>query len=130
MDLRLVAYAPNGARLGFLPQPLALDASLPLNDVPAMTVRYSRAALGGGILRRGLEQGLEVALQVNHSGDWVEPDGCRFVLIERNVDTLDDSDVVTLTMPGYGRVSSNNPQTVAVHQTAKPSAARIQRDAV
>ena len=102
MDLRLVAYAPNGARLGFLPQPLALDASLPLNDVPAMTVRYSRAALGGGILRRGLEQGLEVALQVNHSGDWVEPDGCRFVLIKRNVDTLDDSDVVTLTMPGYG----------------------------
>ena len=74
---RLVAYLPGGARLGALPYPLSWSASLPHNDVGALTLTYSTLAAGGEHLRRGLVDGLEVAVEVLAGGAWTEPEGCR-----------------------------------------------------
>lgn len=101
-DVRLRAYEPGGDELGFLPEPLQMDASVVRNDVGALTLTYSRLAAGGDLLARGLEQGLEVAVEVSNGGKWIEPWGCRFVLIGRNGDQVDEADVVTLTLPSYG----------------------------
>jgi hypothetical protein len=45
--LRLVAYAPNGPRLGILGQHLGFEAGMPLNDVPSLRLTYSTHAAGG-----------------------------------------------------------------------------------
>ncbi|WP_327588468.1 hypothetical protein OHA25_16625 [Nonomuraea sp. NBC_00507] len=44
--LRLVAHAPNDARLGTLPHHLGFEAGLPLNDVPSLKVTYPAAGAG------------------------------------------------------------------------------------
>ena len=102
LHARLVAYEPNGAMLGLLPEPSSWDASFLHNDVGALQVQYSRFALGGDILKRGLEQGLEIAVQVgSDTTKWVEPDNGRFILTKRSRNALDDSDTVTLSLPSY-----------------------------
>ncbi|WP_131104021.1 hypothetical protein [Ornithinimicrobium sufpigmenti] len=99
---RLVAYAPNGGRLGVLPVPLAWSASIPWEDQGAASLTYARVAAGGGILGRTLTQGLELALEEWNGTAWVEPDGARYVVLERSNDRLDDTDTVQLTAPAYG----------------------------
>lgn len=101
-DLRLVAYEPNGSRLGLLPDPLNITAAFPHNDASSLTVSYSRLAMSGSILQRGLYEGLEIGLEIStETIDWFEPANARFILIKRNVDTMDETDTVSLTLPGY-----------------------------
>ena len=102
LHARLVAYLPNGGRLGNLPAPLSWDASIVNNDLGALKVTYSRRAVGGGILERGLEQGLEIGLEVSDGGAWNEPYNCRFLLIGRSRNAEDVSDTVTLTCQSMG----------------------------
>lgn len=102
LHARLVAYLPNGGRLGNLPAPLSWDASVVNNDLGALKVVYSRRAVGGGILKRGLEQGLEIGLEVSDGGAWSEPYNCRFLLIGRSRNAEDVSDTVTLTCQSMG----------------------------
>lgn len=102
LHARLVAYLPNGGRLGNLPAPLSWDASIVNNDLGALKVVYSRRAIGGGILKRGLEQGLEIGLEVSDGGAWNEPYNCRFLLIGRSRNAEDVSDTVTLTCQSMG----------------------------
>lgn len=102
LHARLVAYLPNGGRLGNLPAPLSWDASIVNNDLGALKVTYSRRAAGGGILKRGLEQGLEIGLEVSDGGAWSEPYNCRFLLIGRSRNAEDVSDTVTLTCQSMG----------------------------
>lgn len=102
LHARLVAYLPNGGRLGNLPAPLSWDASIVNNDLGALKVTYSRRAVGGGILKRGLEQGLEIGLEVSDGGTWNEPYNCRFLLIGRSRNAEDVSDTVTLTCQSMG----------------------------
>lgn len=102
LHARLVAYLPNGAKLGNLQAPLAFDASVIHNDLGALKVTYSRRAIGGGILKRGLEQGLEIGLEVSDGGAWTEPYNCRFLLIGRSRNAEDVSDTVTLTCQSMG----------------------------
>lgn len=102
LHARLVAYLPNGGRLGNLPAPLSWDASVVNNDLGALKVTYSRRAVGGGILKRGLEQGLEIGLEVSDGGAWSEPYNCRFLLIGRSRNAEDVSDTVTLTCQSMG----------------------------
>lgn len=45
-DLRLVAYAPDGERLGILPHPLNSSSGFALNDIPALTMDYTRGMPG------------------------------------------------------------------------------------
>lgn len=102
LHARLVAYLPNGGRLGNLPAPLSWDASIVNNDLGALKVVYSRRTVGGGILERGLEQGLEIGLEVSDGGAWNEPYNCRFLLIGRSRNAEDVSDTVTLTCQSMG----------------------------
>ena len=102
LHARLVAYLPNGGRLGNLPAPLSWDASIVNNDLGALKVVYSRRAVGGGILKRGLEQGLEIGLEVSDGGAWSEPYNCRYLLIGRSRNAEDVSDTVTLTCQSMG----------------------------
>lgn len=102
LHARLVAYLPNGGRLGNLPAPLSWDASIVNNDLGALKVAYSRRAIGGGILKRGLEQGLEIGLEVSDGGAWSEPYNCRYLLIGRSRNAEDVSDTVTLTCQSMG----------------------------
>lgn len=102
LHARLVAYLPNGGRLGNLPAPLSWDASVVNNDLGALKVVYSRRAIGGGILKRGLEQGLEIGLEVSDGGAWSEPYNCRYLLIGRSRNAEDVSDTVTLTCQSIG----------------------------
>ena len=106
LHARLVAYLPNGSKLGNLPAPLSWDASIVNNDLGALKVTYSRRAIGGGILKRGLEQGLEIGLEVSDGGAWSEPYNCRYLLIGRSRNAEDVSDTVTLTCQSMGWLSN------------------------
>ena len=106
LHARLVAYLPNGGRLGNLPAPLSWDASIVNNDLGALKVVYSRRTVGGGILKRGLEQGLEIGLEVSDGGTWSEPYNCRYLLIGRSRNAEDVSDTVTLTCQSMGWLSN------------------------
>ena len=97
LHARLVAYAPFGQRIGVLPQPTSFDASLIHNDDGALNLTYSRKALGGSILSRTLEQGLEIALEVSDGGKYREPDNARYLVIARKNDSTDESDTVTIS---------------------------------
>ena len=106
LHARLVAYLPNGGRLGNLPAPLSWGASIVNNDLGALKVVYSRRTVGGGILKRGLEQGLEIGLEVSDGGAWKEPYNCRYLLIGRSRNAEDVSDTVTLTCQSMGWLSN------------------------
>lgn len=97
LHARLVAYEPFGQRIGVLPQPTSFDASLVHNDDGALNLTYSRKALGGSILSRTLEQGLEIALEVSDGGRYVEPNNARYLVIARKNDSTDESDTVTIS---------------------------------
>lgn len=97
LHARLVAYEPFGQRIGVLPQPTSFDASLVHNDDGALNLTYSRKALGGSILSRTLEQGLEIALEVSDGGKYREPDNARYLVIARKNDSTDESDTVTIS---------------------------------
>lgn len=101
---RLVAYAPNGAKLGPLPWTLEFSATVPTGELGAASLTYSRAAVGGGLLQRTLTDGLEVALEEWDGAAWVEPRGGRFIAVERSFDPSDRTDTVSLTCPAYGWV--------------------------
>jgi hypothetical protein len=101
IDLRLRAYAPNGAALGLLPEASELGAGLPFDDVSSLTVTYSRLAAGGTVLDRDLGAGLELALEYTTGGAWVEPRNGRFLYLKREFDVVDETDTVKATCPGY-----------------------------
>lgn len=101
LHIRLHAYAPDGTSLGMLPRPLGVDADFQHNDAGTLKITYSRLALGGDILQRGLEQGLAVGFEVSDGGAWTEPYNARFVLTSRSRDAKDRSDTVTLNLMTY-----------------------------
>lgn len=101
LHIRLHAYAPDGTSLGMLPRPVGVDADFQHNDAGTLKVTYSRLAIGGTILQRGLEQGLAVGFEVSDGGEWTEPYNARFVLTSRSRDAKDRSDTVTLNLMTY-----------------------------
>ena len=96
LHARLRAYEPFGGTLGLLPEPISFQASFLHDDDGALNVTYSRRALGGDILRRTLEQGLEIAVEVSDGGPYVEPANARFLVIGRQGDNLDDTDTISI----------------------------------
>ncbi|SEU46633.1 hypothetical protein [Nonomuraea wenchangensis] len=97
-DLRLVAYAPNGARLGILPHPTSLQVSWPLNDVPALKFTYSAHAVGAQLIA----QPCEIGVQWSADGTtWTENGDGRFLLLRREGDQLDPSGVWRFDCPSY-----------------------------
>lgn len=100
---RLIAYEANGNRLGQLPCPISWNATTPRNDVSALTVTYSRRAIGGQLLDRPLSAGLEIGVEWSWPGmDWAEPRNGRFVVPRRSWRHEDETETITLTCPGYG----------------------------
>lgn len=99
---RLRAYAPGGASLGLLPDPLSWQASVVHGDLGALTVTYSTLSAGGPLIETPLEDGLEAALEVWDGSTWVEPRGCRFVRVAQGADTADDMQVYSITFRAWG----------------------------
>lgn len=106
---RLRAYAPGGAALGLLPDPLSWQASVVHGDLGALSVTYSTLTAGGPLVERPLADGLEVAVEVWDGATWVEPRGCRFVRVAQGSDTADDMQVYTLTFRAYGWLLTQAP---------------------
>lgn len=99
LSAQLLAYAPNGDRIGPLPRPLSWEAAVPLNDMSSLTMVYPRNSPGELLLR----QPCEVALEVRNSPTThSEPAGCRFMNIRRSTDLVDNPGNVSYSMPGYG----------------------------
>ena len=96
LHARLRAYEPFGGTLGLLPEPISFQASFLHDDDGALNVTYSRHALGGDILHRTLEQGLEIAVEVSDGGPYMEPANARFLVIGRQGDNLDDTDTISI----------------------------------
>ncbi|MFI6909645.1 hypothetical protein ACIBKY_50880 [Nonomuraea sp. NPDC050394] len=98
MDLRLVAYAPNGVRLGVLPNPLKAEIGQPLDDVPALKLSYSGRSTGAA----QLAQPCEIAIEWSSDGlVWTEPPDGRFLRIKRRADGVDRAAVSAYEMPGW-----------------------------
>lgn len=96
LRVRFKAYDSAGAFLGFL-RPSSWSASVQHDDAGTLSMTYPRVALNGDILKRGLEHGLEVGMEVAaHDGTWVEPYNCRFLLVSRSRNAKDSTDTVTL----------------------------------
>lgn len=96
LRIRFKAYDNTGAFLGYL-LPSSYSVSVQHDDAGTLSMTYPRTALNGGILKRGLEQGLEIGMEVaDHTGTWREPYNCRFLLVSRSRDAKDSSDTVTL----------------------------------
>ena len=96
LHVRFKAYDSAGVFQGFL-TPSSWSASVQHNDAGTLSMTYPRVALNGGVLKRGLEQGLEIGMEVAaHDGTWVEPYNCRFLLVSRSRDAKDSTDTVTL----------------------------------
>jgi hypothetical protein len=96
-DLRLVAYSPNGSRLGVLDFPLDFKVSLPHNDVSALDVSYTRGQKGS----EWLEGFCEVALEWNTGEEWQEAHNGRFLRLAWDADHLDVTRTFKASMPGY-----------------------------
>lgn len=98
-DLRLRAYAPNGASLGILPAPTNQELGVPLNDLPSLKLAYSVNAPRSELMG----QPLELAMEVSRDGDtWSEPPGCRFLYLRDGRDPLKTADAWAVEAPGYG----------------------------
>ncbi|MGI5161383.1 hypothetical protein [Microbispora sp. CA-102843] len=98
LDLRVVAYQPNEAKLGLLPYPLALDAGWPLNDTSSLRLTYSTVAARA----EWLAQPCEIAVEWSADGQaWVEPPDSRFLLIKRQGDETDQTGARSFDLPGW-----------------------------
>lgn len=100
-NIRLVAYDPDGARLGILPDPLSASVAYPFLDLSSLTVEYSKLAVNGSLLAQSLGAGREVAVEYWNGAQWIEPDASRFLLLKRTGSSTDGSQKISLTMPSY-----------------------------
>ncbi|PFG17182.1 hypothetical protein ATK74_1745 [Propionicimonas paludicola] len=104
-DVRLRAYEPGtDTVLGLLPETLSWDASVVHNNDGALSLKVSALADGGEFVARTLNDGLDVALEVNLTGEpdgWTEPDNCRFLAVEKSKDPADPAKVQELTLPSW-----------------------------
>ncbi|MEV4177009.1 hypothetical protein [Nonomuraea sp. NPDC049709] len=97
-DLRLVAYQPNGSRLGILPHPPSIQVAWPLNDVPSLKFAYSRYAVGAELMA----QPCEIGVQWSADGQvWTENGDGRFFLARREGDQLDPAGLWRFDCPSY-----------------------------
>lgn len=97
---RLVAYAPDGDRLGELPEPLGYQIGVPLNDMPSLQLEYSTEAVNAHLLDDPCEVAVEFAPL--DRWDYIEPHNCRFLRLRKQNDSADRAGVVKYTMPHYG----------------------------
>ncbi|GAB2918749.1 hypothetical protein ACFMQL_20580 [Nonomuraea fastidiosa] len=97
-DLRLMVYNPNGGRRGMLAHPLQIQAAFPLNDLPSLRFSYSMRAPGADLIATPCEIGLQWSADCEVWTDY--PEG-QFLLIRREGEQLDQSEVWTFDCPSY-----------------------------
>ncbi|MFE1104020.1 hypothetical protein ACFW4K_26190 [Nocardiopsis alba] len=99
-DIRLVAYEPNGPRLGPLPHPLGIELGQPYNDLPSLRIDYTAHAPGAEFL----ESPCEIAVQMYDpaTGEWHEGPDSRFLRIKRSGNLTDRTAKRSYDLPGYG----------------------------
>lgn len=97
-DLRVIAYEPNGAKLGLLPYPLSLDVGWPLNDTSSLRLTYSAEAARAEWLATPCEIAVEYAVD---GGGWTEPPDSRFLLIKRQGNEADQTGSRSYDLPGW-----------------------------
>lgn len=97
---RLVAYLPDGPRLGPLSHPVSWRLSVPFNDVGSLELVYHPKAPNADLLQF---YGGEVAVEVRglDSNSWFEPPGCRFLVLRRHEDPASREEAYRYTMPNY-----------------------------
>jgi len=101
-DIRLRAYDPGtDTALGWLPEPLSIEASFVHNNDGALTVKYSSLADGGALAARSLNDGLDVAVEIDTGSGYAEVINGRFLLIDRDIDITDPMKLVTLTFVSW-----------------------------
>lgn len=97
-DTRLVAYAPNDSKLGFLPTPQSSEALYPLNDVGSLTFAYPLDAPLSDLLGDPMEVVTEVS--TDGGATWVEPPAGRFLYLRDARDPV-NLDAYAVECPGY-----------------------------
>lgn len=98
-DVRLVAHAPNGPRLGVLPTPLSLDVAVPLDDVGSLRLSYALGAPGAALLANPVEVAVEAYDPT--AGAWSEILGGRFLRIKRSGNVVDPTGTRSFELPAY-----------------------------
>lgn len=81
---RLVVYMPDGDKQGYLDRPASWSASLPVNDLGALSLQYSPTTPGSEYLREPCEVAVEAYRQDSRS--WIEVRNGRYRLIETTAD--------------------------------------------
>ena len=97
---RLRVYEPNGPLIGSLPHPISWEMSIPLNDMPSLTIVYPKDSPSIELLSDPCEVAVEIRNPV--TGVYSEEPGCRFLNIRRQHDMIQRPGVVTYVMPSYG----------------------------
>jgi len=99
--LGLMAYEPAGGVIGWLPQPLSIQAAFPYSGLSTLIFTYPKNAPLADIFYSHPE-GFEVALMLYNPQltEWVEPPGARFMALQWEDDVTDDGNVMKFTCPG------------------------------
>lgn len=97
---RLVAYTPDGPRIGDLPTPTDVGWSVPLNDLPGCTLNYRDNTVGAEILRSVVEVAVEYSQDKGQT--WTEFPNGRFLRLARSQQLVGPEAVKGYTLPGYG----------------------------
>lgn len=100
-SLGLMAYKPAGEAIGWLPQPLSIQAAFPYNGLSTLIFTYPKNAPLAEIFYEE-KAGFEVALMlyVPERDAWVEPPNARFMALQWEDDVTDDGNVMKFTAPG------------------------------
>lgn len=96
-DIRLVAYQPNGDRIGLLPEPVEFRVTDTENAVPALTITYPLNGQQAAVLANPVE----VAVEYYSNGNWIEGRNARFLNLQEEGDTVSAEVTGRYSLPGY-----------------------------
>lgn len=99
MDLRVVAYAPNGDSLGVLAAPESVEASAVYSDLGAIQLQYSRLAPRAHLLEGPVELAVEVT--ADEGTTWSEIDGGRYLALRDEGDPLTRPGMLSASGPSW-----------------------------
>lgn len=104
LDLRLMAYEPNGAQMGLLPTPKSVEANCMSSDVGALRFAYDRRrAARTDILQIAEGSGIEVGVELSKDGGftWAEPDSMRYLILRDEGNAAVYDGAVSFSGPSY-----------------------------
>lgn len=98
LGIRFSVYAPNGARLGELRDPVSWVVSRSHNGIPSLSISYPRMGANADLL----ESPCEIAVEWNDGAFWTEDLDSRFISLSSDRDEVDQTQTVTHSFVGYG----------------------------